>query len=402
MPQKTNLNAYPYFDDFNPDNIYHKILFKPGYPIQARELTTLQSILQNQIEQFGKWAFQEGSPVIPGSITYDDRYYAVELKNNFNGIEVFEYVEAITGKTIFGQSSGVRAKVISCINAQASERDNTTIYVSYIDSDYANSEYVGFSDGENLLLEEDTVFTIGVNPDSFLTIRRGEAFASTITRNCNSVGSQVTVASGIYFARGYFIKSDPQFIILDQYNNFPSYIVGFEVVEDIITVEEDQFLNDNARGFSNYAAPGADRLGISLILKKIGVDQEFPDNFIRLLEVNNGIVRNVQRDPRLNELGKELAKRTYDESGDYYLKSPTISAKETLNNLLGNGGIYNKDQITFNENIPDENLGTYQISPLKAYIKGYEVDITSPVFLDFQKARTTKRLENQSVLYNTG
>ena len=402
MPQKTNLNAYPYFDDFNPDNIYHKILFKPGYPIQARELTTLQSILQNQIEQFGKWAFQEGSPVIPGSITYDDRYYAVELKNNFNGIEVFEYVEAITGKTIFGQSSGVRAKVISCINAQASERDNTTIYVSYIDSDYANSEYVGFSDGENLLLEEDTVFTIGVNPDSFLTIRRGEAFASTITRNCNSVGSQVTVASGIYFARGYFIKSDPQFIILDQYNNFPSYIVGFEVVEDIITVEEDQFLNDNARGFSNYAAPGADRLGISLILKKIGVDQEFPDNFIRLLEVNNGIVRNVQRDPRLNELGKELAKRTYDESGDYYLKSPTISAKETLNNLLGNGGIYNKDQITFNENIPDENLGTYQISPLKAYIKGYEVDITSPVFLDFQKARTTKRLENQSVVYNTG
>ncbi len=71
MPQKTNLNTYPYFDDFNPDNIYHKILFKPGYPIQARELTTLQSILQNQIEQFGNWAFQEGSPVVPGSITYN-------------------------------------------------------------------------------------------------------------------------------------------------------------------------------------------------------------------------------------------------------------------------------------------------------------------------------------------
>ena len=39
MSQKTNLNTYPYFDDFNPNNIYHKILFKPGYPIQARELT---------------------------------------------------------------------------------------------------------------------------------------------------------------------------------------------------------------------------------------------------------------------------------------------------------------------------------------------------------------------------
>jgi hypothetical protein len=402
MPQKTNLNTYPYFDDFNPDNIYHKILFKPGYPIQARELTTLQSILQNQIEQFGNWAFQEGSPVVPGSITYNDRYYAVELKNNFNGIEIFNYLDSITGKTIFGQSSGVRAKIISCINSQQSERNNTTIYVNYIDSDYENSEYVGFSDGENLLLEEDTIFTINVNPDSFLTIRRGEAFASTIDGNCNSVGSQLSVAPGIYFVRGYFVKSDSQFIILDQYSNFPSYSVGFEVVEDIITSEEDQFLNDNAKGFSNYAAPGADRLGISLVLTKVGTGEEFPDNFIKLLEVNEGVIKNTQTDPRLNELGKELARRTYDESGDYYVKSPTISAKETLNNLLGNGGIYNKNQVTFNENVPDESLGTYQISPLKAYIKGYEVNVISPVFLDFQKARTVKTLENQSVVYNTG
>jgi hypothetical protein len=35
------------------NNNYYKVLFKPGYPVQARELTTLQSILQNQIEQFG-------------------------------------------------------------------------------------------------------------------------------------------------------------------------------------------------------------------------------------------------------------------------------------------------------------------------------------------------------------
>jgi len=402
MPQKTNLNTYPYFDDFNPNNIYHKILFKPGYPIQARELTSLQSILQNQIEQFGKWAFQEGSPVISGNITYNDRYYAVELKNTFNGIDVFEYLGPIPGKIIFGQSSGVRAKVISCISSQKSERNNTTIYVNFIDSDYTNSEYIGFSDGENLLLEEDTVFTIGETQDSLLTIRRGEAFASTIDRNCNSVGSEFSIDSGVYFARGYFIKNDPQFIILDQYNNSPSYIVGFEVLEDIITVEDDQFLNDNAKGFSNYAAPGADRLGISLVLTKIRLDEEYPNNFIKLVEINNGVVQNIQQNPRLNELGKELAKRTYDESGNYYVKSPTIIAKETLNNLLGNGGIYNKNQVTFNENVPDESLGTYQISPLKAYVKGYEVDIISPVFLDFKKARTTKRLENQSIVYNTG
>lgn len=402
MPQKTNLNTYPYFDDFNIDNFYHKILFKPGYPIQARELTSLQSILQNQIEQLGRWAFQEGSPVISGNITYNDRYHAVELKNSFNGIDVFEYLSPIVGKTIFGQSSGVRAKIISCISSQTSERNNTTIYVNYLDSDYRNSEYMGFSDGENLLLEEDTTFTISVDPDSFLTIRRGEAFASTIDTNCNSVGSQVSVESGIYFVRGYFVKNEPQFIILDQYNNIPSYTVGFEVIEDIITAEEDPYLSDNAKGYSNYAAPGADRFGISLLIRKISAGEAIPDNFIKLLEINDGIVKNTQKDPRLNELGKELAKRTYDESGDYYVKSPTITSKETLNNLLGNEGIYNKNQLTFSGNIPNEALGTYQISPLKAYIKGYEVDILSPISLDFDKARTTKRLENQSIVYNTG
>ena len=51
MPQKTNLNVSPYFDDFEESKNYQKVLFKPGSPVQARELTTLQTILQNQIEK---------------------------------------------------------------------------------------------------------------------------------------------------------------------------------------------------------------------------------------------------------------------------------------------------------------------------------------------------------------
>lgn len=69
MPQELNLNVSPYFDDFNKDKDYYKVLFKPGYPVQARELTGLQSILQNQIEQFGNHIFKEGSVVIPGQIS---------------------------------------------------------------------------------------------------------------------------------------------------------------------------------------------------------------------------------------------------------------------------------------------------------------------------------------------
>ena len=45
MPQKTNLNINPYYDDFSKDSNFYKVLFNPGKPVQARELTTLQSIL---------------------------------------------------------------------------------------------------------------------------------------------------------------------------------------------------------------------------------------------------------------------------------------------------------------------------------------------------------------------
>ena len=53
MTQKTNLNISPYYDDFDPNDQFYKVLFKPGFPVQARELTTLQSGLQNQLESFG-------------------------------------------------------------------------------------------------------------------------------------------------------------------------------------------------------------------------------------------------------------------------------------------------------------------------------------------------------------
>ena len=47
-----NFNTGPYFDDFDPSKNFHRILFKPGSAVQARELTQSQTILQNQISEF--------------------------------------------------------------------------------------------------------------------------------------------------------------------------------------------------------------------------------------------------------------------------------------------------------------------------------------------------------------
>ena len=88
MPQETNLNVAPYFDDFDPRNNYYKVLFKPAYPIQARELNNLQSILQDQVEKMGTNLFKEGTVVIPGSTNYNPNCHAVQIQPEFLRIPV--------------------------------------------------------------------------------------------------------------------------------------------------------------------------------------------------------------------------------------------------------------------------------------------------------------------------
>ena len=107
-----NLDTSPYFDDFDADKDYYKVLFKPGFPVQARELTTLQSILQNQISTFGEHFFKEGAMVIPGGITYNPQYTAVILNPQQGGIDVTLYLDQLVGKSIIGEVTGVRARVI--------------------------------------------------------------------------------------------------------------------------------------------------------------------------------------------------------------------------------------------------------------------------------------------------
>jgi hypothetical protein len=69
MPQKTDLDVNPYYDDFNANNQYYRILFKPSVPVQARELTQLQTSLQNQIESLAQLNLRNGDIVSGCSIS---------------------------------------------------------------------------------------------------------------------------------------------------------------------------------------------------------------------------------------------------------------------------------------------------------------------------------------------
>jgi len=264
MPQQTNLNVAPYFDDFDAANDYHKVLFKPGYPVQARELTSLQSILQNQIEKFGLHFFKEGAKVIPGNTAYTRLYYAIQLDNNFQGVPVSAYADQLIGTKITGVRSGVTAVVDSIILPEDSENGNITLYINYLGSSTTNNQTQIFSDAETLTCNE--VIISGLLGNT--TIPVGSAFASTIASNAAATGSAFSVENGVYFIRGSFVNVNRETLVLDQYSNTPSYRIGFFVDEEIVTADLDESLNDNSQGFNNYAAPGADRLRVSVSLFK--------------------------------------------------------------------------------------------------------------------------------------
>jgi hypothetical protein len=398
MAQKTNLNVAPYFDDFDANNDYHRVLFKPGYPVQARELNNLQSILQNQIERFGQHFFKEGAKVIPGNTGYNSVYYCVQLNNIFQGVPVSAYAEQLVGSKITGEVSGVSAVVDKILLPEDSENGNLTLYINYLNTNPSDNQTLQFSDGESLSCNQN--ITSGLLGNSLITA--GDAFAITLDNNASQVGSCFNISEGIYFIRGQFVNVSTETLILDQYSDRPSYRIGLFVSEEIINSDIDEQLTDNSQGFNNYAAPGADRLKISTSLFKKSLTDFDDDNFIELATIENGVLRSKVKTSEYSKFTDELARRTYAESGDYVVNPFQISVKESLNNRTGNQGVFNDEQVTPGGAIPSDSIALYQISPGKAFVRGYEVEALNTLFLDAEKPRSIKTLENQSIPYNVG
>ena len=395
MSQETNLNVAPYFDDFNANNDYYKVLFKPAYPVQARELNNLQSILQNQVEKLGQHFFKDGAKVIPGNTSFNTTYYAVELEDRYLGIPLSDYINQVKGSKITGLTSGVTAVVDKVLLNRDSEKGRYTLYVNYVGSNTTDNSSLTFLDNELLSSNEDILSANTVIPP-------GEAFASTGVTGANSIGSSFSISNGVYFARGNFVTVQDETILLDQYSNTPSYRIGLFLNEQIINSDIDPNLNDNARGFTNFAAPGADRFKITTSLFKKALDDYDDNNFIELATIENGILKSQKEPTEYNILQDELARRTFEESGDYYIRAFNTSLKESLNNYQGNNGVFGSNQTTYGGGIPSDDLALYNISPGKAYVKGYEIETISSTYLDVKKPRTTKTLKSQGIDYHTG
>lgn len=395
MAQKTNLNVSPYNDDFDKSKNYYRVLFNPGKPVQTRELNTVQSILQNQIESFGNHMFKEGSMVIPGSITYDDSYYSVQLNQQHLGIDISLYLSQLIGKKILGQTSNITAVVDNYeLSNSLNDLPNITIYVKYLNSD-SDNKISQFSDGEVLVTLEDITYGNTV-------ITSGSTIASLINFNACNIGCAVGIGDGVYFVRGSFVNIESDKLVLDALTNEVSFRVGLAVYEEIITPKDDNTLYDNAKGFLNYAAPGADRLKISLKLSKKLLTDYDDKSFIELVRLENGELKKLENKSEYSIVKDYFAKRTYEESGDYIVDKFNVEAVNSLNDLIGSNGIYTEDQTTEAGNTPSDDLMCIKVSPGKAYVRGYDIEKIGTTVLDVEKPRDTETVNYSSVPFEMG
>jgi hypothetical protein len=408
MPQKTNLNVNPYYEDFDANKNFYKILFRPGYSIQGRELTQVQSILQNQIESFGRYAFKQGEQVIPGEVGLNTKLHYIKLSSvsevaiNVNNDIVYKKydITQLLGQKVRGLSSGVIATILSSKIATESSAD--TLFVDYLNSGNSNTETT-FRQGETLEVVD------GVNTPLMVVGTDGSVLPTSITitnpdtGNTSSepspamgYGSAVKVEEGIYFVNGYFIRNNESLLVIDEYYDSPSTKVGFTIKEDIVTPEEDSSLYDNSIGSSNYTSPGAHRLKISLDLNKFSLDEITDKNFIELLVVKRGQIQKKVSPSDYSIIEQTLARRTYDESGDYVVDNFDIDIREYAQRD-NNFGIYSVDEFgLYNGYTAGEasRKMVASISPGKAYIKGYEIVNKETKYLEINKARESLASEN--------
>jgi hypothetical protein len=395
MAQKTDLNISPYYDDFDGDKNFYKVLFKPGYPVQARELTTLQSILQNQVESFGGNIFKEGSMVLPGSVTFDNQFSAVKLNAVNLGIDVSVYIKNFIGKKITGQLSGVTASIQEvALTSDSDLVSDLTIYVKYGESG-DNAETDVFQDGEQLFASENVTY-------GNTTIAAGTAFASLISQDATFVGSAASIDNGVYFIRGTFVEVSKQTLILDYYTNTPSYRVGLKISETIVNAKDDSSLYDNASGFTNFAAPGADRLKIALTLTKKEISNNTDTDFVEILRVDEGKIKKIENRPVYNLIRDYIAERTFDESGHYAVDEFGVKALNSLNDQIDNDGLYLEGETTEQGNTPSDDLMCLQVSPGRAYVDGYDVTLDTETAIDVEKPRDTESISSANIPFEMG
>ena len=371
MGIETNLNQSPYFDDFNEDKNFHRVLFRPGYAVQARELTQLQTILQNQIERFANEVVVDGTIITGvGVQTSEIEYVKLRDKDANNRVLLLsDYLNSsnnVANVTITGSSSGVTAKLIDVKDGSESGAPNYfSLFVNYTNSG-ANNTTSTFANGEVLIARHtgNSGFVVAAN---------------TITTGAVGKGTRASVTDGIIYHKGNFVKVSPQSIIVDKYSTTPNKRLGFETKETLINSNLDSSLLDNSTGSTNFAAPGANRLRMTPTLNVRSLTAANTTTFFTIAEIENGKIAQKFTDTTYSDIGNYISERNFETNGNYAIEPFNLRIREHLKGT-GNLGRYTS------ANGGDENKLACEVENGIGYVSGNRIAIESSVFRDVDKA----------------
>lgn len=394
MPLDSNLNVFPYYDDYDETKNFHRILFRPGVAVQARELTQLQTILQNQIERFGDNIYRTGTIIQGCSLTPDYRYnYVKILDNQLDGqpVSMPLYANAL----IVQESSNLAALSVNYVTGLESQDPNlNTLYIKYQNTGtggektfsagqnikvfnrnrtiedtniilggtlYSNSDSVTFSGGggtgASAVITTDAVgkivdvsiqskgsgYTTTPNVAIVTSTGSGANVAAinyiaelTIATVANAVGTGAAVktSDGIIYQKGNFIRVEESEVILEKYNSRPTEkVVGFKSSETFVNSAIDTTLLDVATGTPNFAAPGANRLTVTPSLAVLTKNEARANNdFLALLEFEDGRVIKDRTTTQFNSVNREITRRTFEESGNYVINPIPLNTEDIEGN----------------------------------------------------------------------
>ena len=348
-----------YADDFDPTNNYHQILFNSGRALQARELTQMQSIIFAEMGRMGGNLYKEGVSISGAGTSINSAYDYVKIASTNAGGEF----SAIPVGTIFADPiTNIKAQVLEVSQAKTGQLFDT-LFIEYINNGSTSIGNTPTRFGDQVALFDQS---------------GGGYELITETPNATGKGVKFTVSEGEFFTLGRFVNTVEQSIILSPYENSSiDTVVGFKVVQDIVTVNDTTALYDNTNGVVNTASPGADRYRISLVLT---TEDQVADSqtFLFLARVENSkISEEIQIQDSFNKINDLLSMRTKEESGDYVVNPFTVNVDDFDNGL-------------------DSNLDLI-VSEGTAYINGYRVENQSSAKFKLPRPTATELVNNDTI-----
>ena len=385
MPLETDFNTSPYFDDYDENKKYYRILFRPTAAVQARELTQIQTMLQNQIDKFGNRILTDGSVVSGCSPTTIKSFDFVRVADNFTANANGVFAAVNNQCLLVGQTSNVRAvPLVTTEGLEVNYPDTNRFHLKYLNTGINGN--TTFANGELIRIYDENQSKLGtIDSNNFIN----SIYVISTNGSINAVGKGygLTIEEGWCFQKGFFQKVDGQTIVVSDYEtNVANYVVGFETTESIVTENEDESLLDNALGYTNENAPGAHRLKLTpSLISRLRTDVANNEAFFIVFEfsnITNDIILNREADP-YSVLGDYLNTRTYEESGDYVIKPFQVEA-------------------TYPLNASNTDFFSYEVSSGKGYVHGKRVDFISSNKIDTVKAITTREANAQVITTNYG